>query len=86
MHNRPLSYLTANEILCVKQSGFQKGHSAEHAIMQLTNRINNRFEKNHFNLCVFIDLSKAFLTVYIVNKTKRIRNKKKQLTLIGELP
>ena len=31
--------------------------------MQLTDQINSSFEKNHFTLGVFIDLSKAFDTV-----------------------
>ena len=31
--------------------------------MQLTDNINNSFQKNHFTLGVFIDLSKAFDTV-----------------------
>ena len=63
MYNRLFKYLTTNEILYKKQFGFQEGHSTEHAIMQLIDNINNSFEKNHFPLGVFIDLSKAFDTV-----------------------
>ena len=63
MYNRLFKYLTANEILHKKQFGFQKGHSTEHAIIQLIDQINNSFEKNHFTLGIFIDLSKAFDTV-----------------------
>ena len=32
--------------------------------MQLIDNINNNFEKNHFTLDVFVDLSKAFDTVH----------------------
>ena len=39
--------------------GFQKGHSTEHAILQLVDQISNRFEKHLFTLGVFIDHSKA---------------------------
>ena len=60
MYNRLLSYLRANEILYKKHFGFEKGQSTEHAIMQLTYQINNSFEKNHFTLGLFIDLSKAW--------------------------
>ena len=60
MYNRLFKYLTTNEILHKKQFGFQKGHSTEHAIIQLIDQINNSFEKNHFTLGIFIDLSKAF--------------------------
>ena len=48
MYNRLFKYLTTNEILHKKQFGFQKGHSTEHAIIQLIDQINNSFEKNHF--------------------------------------
>ena len=39
MYNRLFKYLTTNEILYKKQFGFQQGHSAEHAIMQLIENI-----------------------------------------------
>ena len=63
MYNRLFNYLATNEILYKKQFGFQERHSTEHVIMQLIDNINNSFEKNHFPLGVFIDLSKAFDTV-----------------------
>ena len=44
--------------LC-KQFRFRKEHSAEHAILQLVEQINQSFEKNEFTLGVFVDLSKA---------------------------
>ena len=40
--------------------GFQKGHSTEHVIAQLPDRIHESFEKDNCTLGVFIDLSKAF--------------------------
>ena len=45
MYNRLFKYLTTNEILYKKPFGFQKGHSTEHAIIQLIYQINNSFEK-----------------------------------------
>ena len=64
MYNRLFKYLKTNEILLYKkQFGFQEGHSAEHAIIQLIDQINNCFEKNHFTLGIFIDLKKAYDTV-----------------------
>ena len=63
MYNRLFKYLTNNEILYKKQFDFREGHSMEHAIMQLIDNINSSFEKNHFTLDVFVDLSKAFDTV-----------------------
>ena len=52
-----------NNILYSKQFGFQKGHSMEHATIQLIDQINTNFENNEFTIGVFIDLSKAFDTI-----------------------
>ena len=45
MYNRLSKYLAINEILYKKHFGFQKGYSTEHAIIQLTDQIDNSFEK-----------------------------------------
>ena len=63
MYNRLYKYLTENNLFYCKQFGFQKEHSPEHAVLQLIEQINQSFEKNEFNLGVFVDLSKAFDTV-----------------------
>ena len=63
MHNCLYQYLTENKILYPKQFGFQKDHSTEYAIVQLVDQILESFGYNKYNLCVFIDLSKAFDTV-----------------------
>ena len=57
--------------------------------MQLTDQIDNTFEKNNFTLGVFIDLFKAFDTVdhyILLTNLKRIKNKGKQFTFVRELP
>ena len=63
MYKRLYNYLSEKQMSYSKQFGFQRGHSTEHAIMQLIDQINSRFEKNHFTLGMFIDFSKAFDTV-----------------------
>ena len=63
MYKRLYNHLSQNHVLYLKQFGFQKSHSTEHAIIQLIDQINSSFEKNNFTLGVFIDLSKAFDTV-----------------------
>ena len=60
MHNRLSSYLVNKKILDLKQFDFQKGHSTEHAIAQLADRIHESFENDNYTLGLFIDLSKAF--------------------------
>ena len=47
-----------------KQFGSQRNKSTEHAILQLTRDISSSFKKGEYTLEVFIDLFKAFDTVY----------------------
>ena len=63
MYNRFQKYLKDQNIMYDKQFGFRTGHSTEHAIAQLVDQIYEAFEKNEYNLGVFIDLRKAFDTV-----------------------
>ena len=56
-------YLTENNLLYNKQFGFQKGHSTDHAIVQLADQIHGVFNKSIYTLDVFVDLSKAFDTI-----------------------
>ena len=64
MYNRLYNHLMKNNILYSKQFGFQKGHSTEHAIIQLIDQINSNFKNNEYRFGVFIDLSKAFDTLH----------------------
>ena len=59
MHNGLHEYLTKNNLLFVKQFGFRKGHSTEHPLILLANRVYDSFNENKYTLGVFIDLSKA---------------------------
>ena len=47
-----------------KQFGFQKGHSTDHAIVQLVDQIQDMLNKNIHTLGIFTDMSKSFDTVY----------------------
>ena len=63
MYNRLYKYFTDSGTLYKKQFGFQERHSTEHAIVQLVDQIRNSFESKPYTLDVFVDLSKAFVTV-----------------------
>ena len=44
MYNRFYEYLTKNNLRFDKQFGFRKGHSTEHTLAELGNRIYNSFK------------------------------------------
>ena len=46
MYSRLYLYLTENVLLYNKQFGFQKGHSTDHAIVHLTDQIQEIFNNN----------------------------------------
>ena len=72
MYNWLYKYLADYNILYKKQVGFQTGHCAEHAIIQLFDQINSNFQKDQYTLSVFIDLSKALDTGHC--RTRKLWN------------
>ena len=63
MYNWLYRHLSNSKILYPKQFGFQKGHSTDHALLQLVDQIYESFERGEYTIEVFIDPSKAFGTV-----------------------
>ena len=74
MHKRLYSYLFNEKILYSKQFDFLSGHSTEHAIAQLADKIHESFEKDTYTLGLFIDLSKAFDTINHAILFKKLEN------------
>ena len=64
MYNRLNNYLDANKIIVDNRYGFRKEHSTYMALLKMINDITNELENKNYSLGVFIDLSKAFDTVY----------------------
>ena len=64
MYNRLMKLLTEQKILYLKQFGFRKNFSTVPVIINFIDSIKNAFEKSKFVCGVFIDLKKAFDTVY----------------------
>ena len=63
MHQRLYNFLELHEILFQMQFGFRKGHSTDHALISLSERIKGTLDSNKFGCGIFIDLQKAFDTV-----------------------
>ena len=63
IYNELLARIMYNNILFDKEFGFREGHSTEHALIKLVNRIYDYFNENKYTLGVIINLSEVFDTV-----------------------
>ena len=63
MYKRVYNYLNDNNLIFHKQFSFRKVHSTDYALNELIDNIYDSFNQNKYALGVFIDLSKAFVTV-----------------------
>ena len=64
MYNRLLNFINKYNILYKYQFGFRKNHSTSMALMTIVDKISEALQNKQFVLGVFLDLSKAFDTVY----------------------
>ena len=63
VHKRLSSFLEVSNIVYNRQFGFRKGHSTEHALLSMIERIQKTLDKGQVAVGVFVDLQKAFDTV-----------------------
>ena len=63
IYNRLTSCIKKHELLYSSQYGFRKGHSTQHAILDIVNDIRTNMNQRLLSCGVFIDLKKAFDTV-----------------------
>ena len=63
MYKRLINFIDKYNILFNKQFGFRSGHSTDHAILCILDKIQSAVESGLFSCGVFLDLSKAFDTV-----------------------
>jgi hypothetical protein len=68
VYKRMVSYIEKQNLLFSSQYGFRKGHSTQHAILELLNDIQTNMNKKLFSCGVFIDLKKAFDHNILLNK------------------
>ena len=63
MYTRIMSYIEKHNLIYSSQYGFRKGHSTQHAILDIVNAIQANVNQGLYSCGVFIDLKKAFDTV-----------------------
>ena len=63
MYTRIMSYIEKHNLIYSSQYGFRKGHSTQHAILDIVNAIQANMNQGLYSFVVFIDLKKAFDTV-----------------------
>jgi hypothetical protein len=74
MYTRLFNFLEQNCILYNKQFGFRSQHSTEHAILTITDKIQNAIENRNYSSGIFLDFSKAIDTVHhgiLINKLEK---------------
>ena len=59
-----MPFVMENNIISCNQSGFMPGRSTSHAIFELTKYLFDNINKGNICGLVFIDISKAFDSVY----------------------
>ena len=64
MYKRMTYYIEQHDLLYPSQYGFRKGHSTQHAMLDIINDIQANMNQRLLFCGVFIDLKKAFDTVY----------------------
>jgi len=63
MYKRMTSYIEQHNLLYPSQYGFRKGHSTQHAVLDIINDTQANMNQQLLSCGVFIDLRKAFDTV-----------------------
>ena len=63
IHDQTTSYLTENNVLYRKQSGFRKNHSTDTSLALLADKILTGFDSGLLTGMILIDLQKAFDTI-----------------------
>ena len=63
MHKKLYNFLIIHDILFHNQFGFQKNKSADHSMIEISEKIKESIDNGKFGCGIFIDLKKAFDTV-----------------------
>ena len=64
VYSRVYSFLDLHNVIYDLQFGFRAGHSTNHALISLTEKVREALDSSNFACGIFIDLQKAFDTVH----------------------
>ena len=67
MYTRMMNYIEKHNLIYSSQYGFRKGHSTQHAILDIVNPIQANMNQGLYSCGVFIDLKMVFLTIEPAN-------------------
>ena len=90
VHKRLSSFLEKNSLLFDQQYGFRKKLSTNHALIDITNRIQEVCDNGQFACGIYVDFKKDKLAHYGVRGIENnwfkahLTNRKQQLTVIGQ--
>ena len=63
IYNRLISFIGHYDLLCDSQYGFHRKHNAEHASIDIIQKIQCNMDKGKYTCGIFIDVKQAFDTV-----------------------
>ena len=63
IYKRIIDFIEKNDLLYTSQYGFRKGHSTQHAILEIVNTIQTNMSQGLLSCGIFIDVKKASDTV-----------------------
>ena len=64
MHSRLMSFLDKRHLISDNQYGFREHHSMYVALLNIIDQISQGMDNQNFSIGIFLDLSKAFDTIY----------------------
>ena len=63
MYNCLYKFLETNNLIYSLQFGFRQMHSTSHALIHVSDKIREQWDKGNFAIGIYVDFQKAFDTV-----------------------
>ena len=82
MYKRLYKFLKINEILHPLQFGFRSKHSTLHTLISMTETIRKAIDNSNFGCGIYIDLKKAFESLYFTEKVRPLWCQGRSFTVV----